>query len=573
VNGVLRDMVIGVRELDDAGLPASARNWINLHTVYTHGFGVIAAYGNQRNAQGQYVSNDGDPVWAEQDIPPRGELTSMTPGGYQPRIYYGENSNTYAIVGKVPGGRNVELDIPETTNAGGSPRTNTGIGTGGVPVGGLFNKLLYAVKFSEPNIVLSGRVNQNSRILYDREPRDRVQKVAPWLTVDGDPYPAVVGGRVKWILDAYTTTDHYPNSEQGSLSEMTSDALAPRTTYNTLPNDQINYMRNSVKAVVDAYTGNVTLYEWGNDPIRRAWAKAFPGVMKPESTIPPDLKAHMRYPEDLFKVQRDMLAQYHVKNPQTFYGNSDRWIVPPDPALPSQKQPPYRLSVRTPSGGPTPVFSLTSVYAPRGRSNLAAFISVDSEAASRDYGTIRILRLPGDTQVPGPEQIANTFASDPKIQQTLLPFRNNSKVLYGNLLTLPVGSGLLYVQPVYTLRESGGGSYPVLRFVLASFGKKAGYGTTLTTALNTVLGVTGTAIPTEGGGGTGQQGASSNVRVLLQQAEAKFTEAEQALRNGDLAGYQRAQTEAKNLVQQALVAAGKSAAPSPSPSPSAKPKP
>ncbi|HET9858476.1 MAG TPA: UPF0182 family protein, partial [Nocardioidaceae bacterium] len=337
VNGELRDMVVAVRELDQSGLPDEQRNWANLHTVYTHGYGVIAAYGNQRNSEGVLEANDGEPEWAEQDIPPRGDLTQLN-DGYQPRIYFGEKSPEYSVVGS-EGGRDVELDIPEGQGPGGSSETNTYDGQAGVPIGGLLNKLLYAVKFSEPNIVLSNRVNENSKILYDREPRLRVQKVAPWLTVDGDSYPAVVDGRVVWILDAYTTTDRYPISEKRSLSDMTSDALNPRTAYATLPTDEINYIRNSVKAVVDAYDGTVTLYEWDEqDPILKAWSAAFPGAVEPKDSIPEALLEHMRYPEDLFKVQRDMLAKYHVTQPKTFYEGSDEWAVPQDPTEKSQKQ-------------------------------------------------------------------------------------------------------------------------------------------------------------------------------------------------------------------------------------------
>ncbi len=285
---------------------------------------------------------------------------------------------------------------------------------------------MYAVKFSEPNIVLSSRVNENSRILYDRAPRERVQKVAPWLTVDGDAYPAVVDGRVKWILDGYTTTDHYPNSQKDSLRSMTSDALSPNTTYATLPTDEINYMRNSVKAVVDAYDGTVDLYEWDEkDPILKAWEGAFDNIVKSKASIPPDLKAHMRYPEDLFKVQRNMLAAYHVTNPKTFYDGSDKWKVPEDPENKANKQPPYRLSVQDALRRHRPVFSLTSVYVPNNRQNLASFISVDADASRKDYGTIRILRLPSNTQVPGPSQIANNFGQDPDIQDKLLAFSRN----------------------------------------------------------------------------------------------------------------------------------------------------
>jgi uncharacterized membrane protein (UPF0182 family) len=586
INGQERDLVLAVRELNQSGLPSAQRNWANLHTVYTHGFGVIAAFANQRDAQNQPVNNNGEPVWAEKDLPPTGYLSKLTPNGFQPRIYFGENSPSYSIVGKAPGGPSVELDIPERNGTGGAPRTITYSGSAGVPIGGLFNKLLYAVKFGDPNIVLSNRVNVDSRILYNRNPRVRVEQVAPWLTVDSDPYPAVVNGHVVWILDGYTTTDRYPLSQQRSLKDMTSDALNPNTSYATLPSDQINYMRNSVKAVVDAYTGKVTLYRWTSDPIMRAWSRAFPNVIKPESAIPPALRAHMRYPEDLFKVQRDILAQYHVTNPQTFYNVTDLWRVPEDPAVAGQSQPPYRLSVRMPGTGATPVFSLTSVYVPFKQQNLAAFIAVDSNASNpRDYGRIRILQLPGNTPIPGPGLISNTFFADPTISQKLLPYQKTSKVRYGNLLTMPVGGGFLYVQPVYTLRQTGAGSYPVLRYVLASFGQNVGFGTTLNEALDSVL---GTTVFSEGGGQStqppsgngGSTGASATVRALLQQAEAKFTAAQDALKRGDLKTYAAAEAEARKLVQQALAAAnvppsppaqGPRSSEHPSAAPSAKP--
>jgi hypothetical protein len=567
VNDELRDMVLAVRELNQGGLPEDQRNWANLHTVYTHGFGVVAAYGNQRNAEGQAVDNDGEPEWAEQDIPPNGELTELTEDGYQPRIYFGEQSPNYSIVGGPEGARSVEFDIPEGEGLGSAAETNTYDGEAGVPVGSLFNKLLYAIKFSEPNIILSNRVYDESRILYDREPRLRVQKVAPWLTVDGDSYPAVVDGRVVWILDAYTTTDKYPMSEKRSLSEMTRDSLQPDTAYATLPTDEINYIRNSVKAVVDAYDGTVTLYEWDEeDPILKAWSSAFPGAVEPKDSIPEELRAHMRYPEDLFKVQRNILAQYHVTRPKTFYEGSDQWEIPQDPTNRTQTQPPYRLSVKTPeSQSDEPVFSHTSVYVPKNRQNLAAFISVDADASQEGYGQIRILRLPGSTQVPGPSQIANQFGADQEIQDRRLAFtRTGSKVIDGNLLTLPVGDGLLYVQPLYTLRESGEGRYPVLRYVLASFGKEVGIGTTLTAALDDVLGeidpsnepveIPGEEPPPDGG--TGEPGTPDDVQALLEDAEDAFLAADAALVKGDLATYQQEMERARELVDQALQAAG-----------------
>jgi uncharacterized membrane protein (UPF0182 family) len=310
----------------------------------------------------------------------------------------------------------------------------------------------------------------------------------------------------------------------------------------------------------------------------------FPNTVIPKDRIPQDLLAHMRYPEDMFKVQRNMLAQYHVTDAQTFYGGDDQWKVPEDPENRTNKQPPYRLSVRTPGNGNLPVFSLTSTFVPQKKQNLAAFISVDADASRPGYGTIRILRLPSNTSVPGPSQIANNFGQDADIQNKLVAFtKANSRAVYGNLLTLPVGDGLLYVQPLYAQRKTGAALYPALRYVLVSFGEQVGIGTTLEGALSDVLGIA--APPNEGtggtGGGTGGTGGSggtvsNDVRALLQQAEAKFAEAQKALQSGDLEGYAKAQGAARDLVRQALAAAGKtgpSARPSPSPStnPSASP--
>ena len=600
IDGQTRDMVLGVRELDQSGLVTDQRNWANEHTVYTHGFGVIAAYGNNRTADNKAPSSD-EPPWAEEDLPPRGDLSDMTPDGYEARIYFGEKSPTYSIVGKPTGGNDVELDIPE--EASGERGTTTYDGADGVDIGGFLNKLLYAVKFGEPNIVLSSRVNDNSKILYERQPRERVQKVAPWLTVDNDPYPAVVDGRVVWILDGYTMSDRYPNSERASFDEMVSDALTPTSSYVTLPTDQINYMRNSVKAVVDAYDGTVKLYEWDeSDPMLGAWMDAFPGLVQARADIPEDLLSHLRYPEDMFKVQRYMLAQYHVTVPQDFYKGTDRWEVPEDPADQANKQPPYRLSVQMPpvpqpdeaetkdtaAATPTeePVFSLTSVYVPTNRSNLASFIAVDSDATSPNYGRFQILRLPDATQVQGPSQIANTFAADEAIQRELLPIKQNSQIRYGNLLTLPVGGGLLYVQPVYALRESGQGAYPVLQFVLASFGDNAGYGTSLTEALNDVLQSGRIADPgtdnNTGGSGGGNDGGTTggsgdtgggtqtpaDVLDLLRQADQKYADASAALTAGNTVKWARLTRQAEQLVQDALKAAeAEAGTPSASPSP------
>ncbi len=570
IDGQQRDVVVAARELNQAGLPENQQTWSNLRTVYTHGYGLIGAYGNQSAAADETNSADGAPVWAEEDLPPRGAISDRQPDGtYQARIYFGENSPDYSIVGQPDGSdANIELDIPTGGTDEDEGTTNTYDGADGVSVGNIFNKLLYAVKFGDANIVLSSRVNENSKILYDRSPRERVQKVAPWLTVDNDALPAVVDGRMVWLLDGYTVSDMYPQAEKRSLEDMTSDAINPRSTFATLPTDQINYMRNAVKATVDAYDGTVTLYEWDqDDPVLKTWSKAFPGVVEPRADIPEELLNHMRYPQDLYKVQRDILARYHVLDPRTFYEGSDAWAVPSNPveAQSTNKQPPYRLSV-TRQGAEEPTFSLTSTYTPNNRQNLASFMSVGADASDPDtYGQFEILRLPSNTQVPGPAQIANQFQNEPKVAEAVRPFRqSDAEVVYGNLLTLPVGGGLLYVQPLYTVRSGGDGAYPLLRYVVTSFGDEVGIGTNLSEALDDVLDSSGgdsTPPPEEGGGedpapdpdpAPSGDPLPEEALALLQQADEKFAEADQALQDGDLTGYSEAVDEARALVERAL---------------------
>ncbi|WP_344767084.1 UPF0182 family protein [Aeromicrobium panaciterrae] len=535
-----QDIIIAARELDLSGLQSSQRNWANDHTVYTHGYGVIAARGNQRGP-------NGEPVFVERDIPPVGELKTTTP----PRIYFGEQSPTYSIVGGPKGAKPIEVDIPRGGASGGDDKANatqnTYDGKGGVPIGGIFNKALYAFKFAEPKIVLSSRVNSNSKILYDREPRKRVEKVAPWLTVDGDSYPAVVNGRVVWIVDGYTTSNSYPNSEHRSLKEATADTLTEGESQAALPTDEVNYMRNSVKAVVDAYDGTVKLYQWDTkDPVLKTWMKVFPDVVEPKTAISQDLLEHLRYPVDLFKVQRDVLQRYHVTEEQTFYEDGERWKVPEDPAAPGTStalQPPYYLSTAVP-GEDTPKFSVTSVYLPNSRQNLAAFVSVNSEATdTENFGKMKILQLPSETQIQGPSQIANAFQTDKGVSQALLQYQQSktASILYGNLLTLPVGNGLLYVQPVYIRRSAVEGSYPVLQFVIASFGGDVGFGTTLDEALRVALGLEEGSTPddTESPTTPTTPGTAKSASQLLADASTYYEQAQDALKKGDLATYQK----------------------------------
>jgi uncharacterized membrane protein (UPF0182 family) len=580
VRGRERDVVLGVREIDQDGIPADAKNWANLHTVYTHGYGVIAAYGNQRDADFHEQSLPDNPEWA--GAGDADSSSDLAPDGYRPQIYFGETSPEYSIVGKASKkSRDVELDQP---SKGEEDNTSTYDGKAGVGVGSLFRKALYAWKFGDPTIALSERVNAKSKILYDRKPSEMVEKVAPWLTVDRDPFPAIVDGRVVWLLDGYTTTDHYPLSQHGSYEEMTSDSQASPTEFRTLPTDEINYMRNAVKAVVDAYDGSVTLYAWDeSDPILKTWRKAFPDTVKDKKEIPDELLEHMRYPEDLFKVQRHQLQRYHVTDADTFYVGKDRWEVPADPTIDQQAgvakklQPPYRLSVRTSEAG-APVFSLTSTFVPKDKSNLAAFVSVDGDASHKGYGTIRVLELPSTGPVRGPSQIANDFATDSAIQQKLTQFnvsQNISKV-YGNLLTLPVGDSLLYVQPLYTKKAGAAtaGNFPVLNFVLVSFGDRLAIATTMSEAIAEVLRVDRDGGTSDGGDGSGNGSGpvlDDQVLSLLERADRAFTQAKEALSDGDLAAYQEHTDEAQRLVGRALQVAQATPSPAPTEKPKAKP--
>jgi len=556
-----QDLVVAVRGM--GGPPQGQGNWINTHLVYTHGFGFVAA-------KAETSAADGTPAFVESDIPPHGQLRLS-----QPRVYFGQQENPYAIVGGPPGRPGQELDYP-VENASGQ-QNYTYNGTGGVPVGSLLNRLLYAVKFRELNILLSGAINSYSKILYDRPPLDRVAKAAPFLTLDANPYPVVANGQILWVVDGYTTTDLYPYSERVSMPQATSTSQTPNGAVAGELTGDVNYIRNSVKAVVNAYTGQVTLYQWGPaDPLLQTWMKAFPGVIKPGHDIPAYLRPHLRYPPDLFEIQRQILAKYHVLNPQSFYGGQNFWTVPDDPTgtgnAGNLSQPPYYLTMTMP-GYHQPAFSLTTTLAQRARPNLAAYMAVNSNPEG-GYGAIQVLQLPQAAAILGPEQVQNNFESNTTASKELSLFRQGgSSVIKGNLIALPFEGGLLYEEPIY-IRAAGGtgaGSYPTLRRVFVFYDGQVGYGTSLQGALAQVF----TGLPSAGQGvpsGTGA-GASALVRKYLQQAEQDYATAQSALRSGNLSGYAQAIAQMKQELDNAQQAAGKGSgstsgsSPSPGPTP------
>jgi hypothetical protein len=547
INGVKRDSVVAVRELSIEGNPA--RNWINDHLVYTHGFGFVSALGNT-------IDSDGKPTFSVGDIPPTSGL-----GEFQPRIYFGENVPNYSIIGGAKGGDPVELDYPDDKSANGQ-KNYTYTGEGGVPMGSLFTRLLFAIKYQEQRIVLSNLINSDSKILFNRNPSERVAKVAPWLTLDGNIYPAVVDGRILWIVDGYTTSNGYPYSKKTNLATATTNTISTNTTaVSALASRNISYMRNSVKATVDAYDGTVKLYQWDTkDPVLSTWSKAFPGTVTPKSAMSKSLLEHIRYPEDLFGVQRDVLSTYHVKTADAFYGGQDFWRVPTDPSSLGANagiQPPYYMTLKLP-GQDKAAFSLTSSFVPRGnRQNLTAFASVNSDNGP-DYGKISVLQLPRSTNISGPSQVASNFEAKPEVAQALSLLRQGgSDVVLGNLLTLPVGGGLLYVQPVYVRATANTSAYPLLQKVLVSFGDVIGFDNTLKGALDQVFGGnSGTVLNNTSQSNTGGSTpvVSNSVKSALDNAKAALADAQAALRRGDFAAYGKAQDRLEAAILAAISA-------------------
>jgi len=548
INGVSHDTIVAIRELNIDGNPS--RNWINDHLVYTHGFGFVAAYGNVRDA-------DGKPSFIVGDLPPTKGL-----GDFEPRVYFGENVPDYSIIGGTSTGEPVEFDYPDDTSANGQKNV-TYSGKGGVPVGSLFNKLVFALKYQEQRILLSNLINNDSKILFERNPRDRVAKVAPWLTLDGDPYPALVDGRILWIIDGYTTSAGYPYSRKTTLSNATTDALTVNSTSITAQGNQsVNYIRNSVKATVDAYDGTVTLYEWDeNDPVLKTWKKAFPKSVKAKSEMSEQLMEHVRYPEDMFRVQRDILSAYHVQTAAAFYGGQDFWRVPRDPSTfgaNAGNQPPYYMTIQLP-GSEKAAFSLTTPFVPRGgRENLAAFAAVNSQAGP-DYGKITVLQLPRSTNIAGPSQVASNFEAKPEVANSLSLLRQGgSDVVLGNLLTLPVGGGLLYAQPVYVRATSNAAAYPLLQKVLVSFGDQIGFSDTLKGALDQVFAGNSGTSETGASTGSGKPITGSNdLANALANAKQAFADGQAALAKGDFAAYGKAQDRLKAAITAAISAQSK----------------
>ncbi|WP_074854268.1 UPF0182 family protein [Gordonia westfalica] len=532
IDGELRDFVVAVRELDPSRYLENQQNWLNKHLVYTHGNGFVAAPANRVNesVDENDIDGGGDPFYYVSDT------TNYQTEAYkrdapikvtQPRIYFGELlakiDPDYAIVGS-EGGEPREHDMGDAKY--------TYQGPAGVGLGNWFTRLLYAGKYAERNFLLSGEITSASKIIYNRDPRDRVKQVAPWLTMDSKTYPAVMeDGSIKWIVDGYTTLDNFPYSQPTSLQSATADAqdLNPGQTGRTQVNKTVSYVRNSVKATVDAYTGEVKLYEVDTeDPVLKTWMKVFPGTVasRAEFDKQTSLREHVRYPEDLFKIQRALLTRYHVDSPQTFFQANDFWSVPSDPTSTDAEQrgldqPPYYFVASDPESKQAS-FQLTSVLTRLNRPILGAYITVSSDPSN--YGQITVKELPGNNQRSGPKQAFNPMKTDGRVAESLKSLENTAKVTFGNLLTLPVGdNGILYVVPMYA-QAQGEEAFPRLFRVITRYEPKEreariGYAPTTAEALRQV-GITpaagvvpGEQQPADEGNQPGQQSGTTTPQL------------------------------------------------------------
>lgn len=592
IDGKVEDTVSAVRDIDISG----QSGWYNKTLVYTHGYGLVAAYGNQR-------SPGGEPVFLESGIPSAGKL-----GEFEPRVYFGMNSPEYSIVG---GDRkkSIELDFPadaetpaaeasaegepsektdeaaaESTDSG-RPNFTTFEGNGGPVLNNLFTKMIYALKFQDVELLLSGDVADNSQVLYDRNPLERVQKVAPYLTLDESPYASVVDGKIVWIIDGYTTSANYPYSQVSDMNALIADADTERQS--PLPKN-VNYIRNSVKATVDAYDGTVKLYAWDEtDPILKAWQSIYPDSFTPVSEMSGDLLSHVRYPTDLFKMQREVLSKYHVTDAGAFYSKEDAWRTPSDPVASSSSdggqalaQPPYYLTLSAGQDA-EPNYSIYSTFIPDARGEnardiLTGYLAANSNAGSKDgeisedYGTLKLLTLPKGNTIAGPGQMQNNFNTDPKVSTELNLLRQGgTKVVSGNLLTLPVGGGLLYVQPVY-IEASSGTQFPLLQKVLVSFGSDIAFEDTLDEALDSLFGgnsgvsagdsnLAGGDTGAEGSGDTGETSGGGekpatpqSTKDILKQMQQAIEDRDAAMKKGDWTAYGKADEQLRQALEAAL---------------------
>ncbi|MBF8288487.1 MAG: conserved rane protein of unknown function, partial [Candidatus Rokubacteria bacterium] len=447
VNGEYRQIMLSTREMSYQHLPS--RVWINEHLTFTHGFGLVAGPVNR-------ITPEGLPDLWVKDIPPNasGGFPKIT----RPEIYYGELSNEYVIVRT----KSQELDYP----AGDQNVYSRYSGRGGVPIDGFLRKLAFAIRFGEIKILLSDDLTGESRVMIYRRVAERVRQATPFIRFDDDPYLVVTGdGRLVWIVDGYTTTSRYPYSQ---------------------PERGLNYIRNSVKATVDAFDGTMAFYVADpKDPLIRTWARAFPGLFTPLERMPAELRPHVRYPEDLFSIQAKMYGTYHMQDPQVFYNKEDLWTIPRLTQEGRDREiEPYYTIMRLP-GEKREEFVLLSGFNPARRDNMIAILAARADAPN--YGSLIAYTFPKQKLVYGPRQIDARISQDPVISSAIsLWNQQGSRVIRGSMLAIPIEESLIYVQPLYLSAEQG--ALPELRRVIVAFGNQIAMEPTLEQSLQRIFG-------------------------------------------------------------------------------------
>ena len=500
VDGQLRQVMLSPRELSYKNLPS--RIWINERLTYTHGYGVVLGPVNR-------ITGEGQPDFWIKDIPP---VSAGPIKVSRPEVYYGEVANDYVFVRT----RAQELDYP----AGDKNVYSTYAGQGGVPIQSFLRKLLFALRFADVKIVLSNDFTGESRVMYYRQIAERVKKAAPFIQFDRDPY-LVIGqdGRLVWIIDGYTVSDRFPYSEPVR-------GLG-------------NYIRNSVKAVVDAYHGSLTFYlSEPDDPVVKAYARAFPGLFQPLSAMPADLRSHVRYPQGLFAIQARMYATYHMRDPQVFYNKEDLWSIPKRPVEGQERDmEPYYTIMRLP-GEKGEEFILLIPFNPSKKDNMIAWLAARSDGAH--YGKLIVYNFPKQKLIYGPRQIEARIDQDAFISQQLtLWSQRGSQVIRGSMLAIPIEESLLYVQPLYLAAEKG--SLPELKRVIVAFGNQIAMEENLEASLLQIFGGPGKRAVVARAEPTAPSGAAQprevGLRGLADQAWQQYSRAQDLLRQGNFAGY------------------------------------
>ena len=515
IDGRYRQVHIAARELNSESLPT--RTFINSRLTFTHGMGVTMAPVNQ-------VTSEGLPVLFIKDVPP---VSTVSVKLTRPQIYYGEFTNDYVFVGT----GQPEFDYP----AGDKNIYTKYTGRGGVPIGSFLRKVLYAFQFGSLKILLSDDIRGSARVLYRRNVMERATTALPFLDFDNDPYLIITdAGELKWILDAYTTSDAYP--------------YAQRTP------DGTTYMRNSVKVVIDAYDGTVDAYiAQPNDPVVQTYANIFKGIFKPISAMPADIRRHVRYPGDLFRIQTALHATYHMTEPDAFYHREDQWQIPGMLNKATNENPFMRHIIMRLPGEANPEFIFMTPFTPRGKDNLAAWMVARMDG--ENYGKLSVYRFPKQSLVYGPKQIANRINQDTDISRQLTLWdQKGSEVIRGELLVIPIEESLIYVQPIYLRAE--GGSIPELKRIVVAHENRVVMGETLEEGLNALFGsgaaaqartnvqdslsTLGVEPSVVGGGAAPSTAAPSGASAdLLREAQTHYDRAIAAQRAGNWADYGR----------------------------------